>query len=126
MYVNNPVKIASTLFCVCTVRQIFHLSNYQYAGQDKILSYYDLFIKIQEQLGSLFLDPFSSLIISIHISIFEALLKKFPSNFYMFQTPQLLQGFSHSLHYIDMTIIHYMHSSFPYIARSKQTSLLPP
>ena len=112
---------------MCTVRQIFHLSNYQSVGQDKILSYQDHFIKIQGLLGSFFCTLFSSLTISIHIRILEALLEKFLSNSYMLQTPRLFQGFSYNLHCLARHyIIHYMHSSFSYVARSKQTSLHPP
>ena len=109
---------------MCTVRQIFHLSNYQYVGQDKILSYQDHFIKIQGLLGSFFCTLFSSLTILIHIRILEALLEKFLSNSYMLQTPRLFQGFSYNIHCLAR---HYNYAfKFSYAARSKQTSLHPP
>ena len=82
---------------MCTDRQIFHLLNYQSVGQDKILSYQDLFVKYKDNQGNSFVT-FSSLTIKIHIRILETLLKKFLSNSYMLQTPRLFQGFSYNLH----------------------------
>ena len=83
---------------MCTVRQIFHLSNYQSVGQDKILSYQNIFIQYKDNQVHYFV-PFSSLTISIHIRILEALLKKFLSKSYMIQTPRLLQEFLYKLRY---------------------------
>ena len=102
------------------------VNNYQSVGQDKILSYQDLFIKIQRQLGSFFVS-FSSLTFSIHIRILEALLKKFLSNSYMLQTPRLFQRFSYNLHCLARHYNYSLHAfKFSYFARSKQTSLHPP
>ena len=80
-----------------TDRQIFHLSNYQSVGQDKILSYQDLFVKYKDNQGHSFV-PFSFQTISIYIRILKALSKKFLSNSYMLQTPRLFQGFSYNIH----------------------------
>ena len=57
------------------------------------------FHKNTRTIRVILLYPFSSLTISIHIRILEALLDKFLSNLYMLQTPGLFQGFSYNLHY---------------------------
>ena len=56
------------------------------------------FHKNTRTIRVILLYPFSSLTISIHIRILEALLDKFLSNLYMLQTPRLFQGFSYNLH----------------------------
>ena len=112
---------------MCTIRHIFHLSNYQSVGPYKILSYQDLFHKNTRTISVILLYPFSSLTISIHIRILEALLKKFLSNSYMLQTPRLFQGFSYNLHCLARHYNYSLHAfKFSYVAKSKQTSLHPP
>ena len=108
---------------MCTARQIFHLSNYQSVGQDKILSYQDLFVKYKDNYGHSFV-PFSSLTISIHIRILEALLKKFLSNSYMLQTPRLFQGFSYNLHCLARHYNYSLHAFKFFICCQIKTNLI--
>ena len=66
--------------------------------------------------------PLSSLIISIHIRILEALLKSFLQTFICFRHLDCFKDF-YTTFIVQLDMIHYMHSSFSYVVRSKQTSL---
>ena len=98
MNVIYRYKIASKLFSVCVLLDKYFICQIINSRQNFVLP--KPFHKNTRTIRVILLYTFSSLIISIHIRILESLLEKFLSNFYMFQTPRLLLGFSYNLHWL--------------------------
>ena len=82
------------------------------------------FHKNTRTIRVILLYPFSSLTISIHIRILEALLKKFLSSSYMLQTPRLFQGFSYNLHSLARHYNYSLHAFKFFICCQIKTNLI--
>ena len=82
------------------------------------------FHKNTRTIRVILLYPFSSLTISIHIRILEALLDKFLSNLYMLQTPGLFQEFSYNLHCLARHYNYSLHAFKFFICCQIKTNLI--
>ena len=82
------------------------------------------FHKNTRTIRVILLYTFSSLIISIHIRILEALLEKFLSNSYMLQTPRLFQGFSYNLYCLARHYNYSLHAFKFFICCQIKTNLI--
>ena len=125
MNVIYPYKIASKLFIVCALLDKYFNCQISICRSRQNFVLLRLFHKNTRTIRVNLLYPFSSLTISIHIRILEALLEKFLSNSYMLQTPRLFQRFSYNLHCLSRYYNYSLHAfKFSYFARSKQTSCI--
>ena len=109
VYVHCYTNISFVKLSICRSRQNFVLPR--------------SFHKNTRTIRVILLYPFSSLTISIHIRILEALLEKFLSNSYMLQTPRLFQGFSYNLHCLARHYNYSLHAFKFFICCQIKTSL---